>query len=78
MSVSVGHGLFSNTSIHTAKTTACRYTNLIDPAKPVIASATRSWTWADLRSASASIPGCWSSVGWVGLIWRGPLVTVDC
>jgi hypothetical protein len=44
--VSVGHGPPSATNIQTANTAACRYTNVIDPANAVIASATRSWTSA--------------------------------
>jgi hypothetical protein len=53
MSVSVGQGLISSTSIQTAKTKPCRYTNRIEPAKAVMVSATRSWTLA-LRWAHAS------------------------
>ncbi len=52
MSVSVGHGLFSKTSIQTANTAMWTYTNGIDPANRVITSATRSWASAARRSAT--------------------------
>jgi hypothetical protein len=77
MSVRVGQGLLSNTSIHTAKTTPCRYTNLIEPAKAVIASATRSWSLPDLRSATARKAGCMVLLSSVWLIGRFPLVVLS-
>src|ERR1035437_4853212 len=68
MSVRVGQGLFSNTSIHTTKTPACRYTNLIEPAKAVIVSATRSWSLAERCSATARNAGCCGFSSWVLVI----------
>ena len=44
--VSLGHGSDSTSSIQHANAAAWRYTNGIEPANPVMASATRSWASA--------------------------------
>ena len=59
MSVSLGHGSDSRKSIQQAKATMWMYTNGIDPANVVIASATRSWTFAARRAACSTTTGWW-------------------
>ncbi len=57
MRVKVGQGLFSKTTIHSAKSSACRKTKCIEPAKAVIRSAIRSWT------SDARFSNCATTVG---------------
>jgi hypothetical protein len=56
-SVRVGHGLRSKNTIHTAKSTACKNAKLIEPAKAVMRSATRSWKLSFRRIASSITAG---------------------
>src|SRR6478672_22138 len=56
--VSVGHGLFSKTSIHVANRTTWRYTKFIEPANAVIWSAIRSCT------SAARFWNCVTTTGW--------------
>nr|WP_232524853.1 hypothetical protein [Nocardioides mangrovicus] len=65
-SVSVGHGLFSTTSIHTPNSTMCRYTNAIEPANLVIASATRFWMLSARRWANSTATGRCECEGFPG------------
>src|SRR5690349_9390190 len=61
ISVSFGHGFFSIKIIQIANPTAWMYTNFIEPANAVIASATRSWMSAYRRSLCSTITGlCWT------------------
>jgi len=46
------------------------YTNRIEPAKAVMVSATRRWTAADRRSATARKAGCCGLRSWVSVICR--------
>jgi hypothetical protein len=58
--VNVGHGLRSKNNIQTANSTACMKTKLIDPAKAVIRSATRSCKLALRFIASSTTAGWWA------------------
>jgi hypothetical protein len=49
---------------------AMQVTNRIEPAKAVMVSATRSWTAADRRSATARKAGCCGLRSWVSVICR--------
>jgi hypothetical protein len=55
--VSVGHGLRSRTSIHRPKAAAWMYTNGIDPANVVMASAIFSCTSSARCLRSAAVTG---------------------
>src|SRR6478672_7162842 len=74
MSVSFGHGSDSTNNIQSAKTTAWMYTNGIEPANEVIASAIRSWTSAARRLVWSTTTGWWSGAvgGGVGLMLHAP------
>ena len=60
MRVSVGHGLFSNTTIHIPNRATCRYTKFIEPVKDVMARfagqqfSTFKGTLADLAVSKLS------------------------
>src|SRR5205085_4632906 len=65
MRVRVGHGLASNTTIHTANAAAWMYTNGMEPANVVMASAILSWTLSARCASIAAVTGWTRRADWL-------------